>query len=82
MFVEVLFAVTVCSPKTGGVEALAYWRNGRSGSDPPISWEYLLENVSSEAGKRVADDLKRKALKKWPSWSVSQGGENVHLVMS
>ena len=79
MFVAVLFAVTVCSPKTGGVEALAYWRNGRSGSDHPISWEHLLEKVSSGGeGEMAVDDLKREVLK-WPSWSVSQGGENVHI---
>ena len=43
----------------GGLDALAYWRDGRCKEHPPTTWRYLLEKIAAQAGKEVADDVKR-----------------------
>ena len=40
--------------KTGGLEALCYWRCGESGQNYPISWRFLLAKIEECQGHNVA----------------------------
>ena len=53
----------------GGLLALQYWRDGRSGQSFPSTWRFLLKNVEDTFGKDVAKDLEEKAFKE-PTWSI------------
>ena len=55
----------------GGLLALQYWRDGRSGQSFPSTWRFLLKNVEDTFGKNVAEDLEKKASKE-PTWSTGQ----------
>ena len=52
----------------GGLDALAYWRDGRCEEHIPTTWRYLLEKIKAEAGKRVADHVKNDICAK-EDWS-------------
>ena len=59
------------SKPLGGLLALQYWRDGRSGQSFPSTWGFLLKNVEDTFGKKVAEDLEKKASKE-PTWSTGQ----------
>ena len=59
------------SKPLGGLLALQYWRDGRSGQSFPSTWRFLLKNVEDTFGKNVAEDLEKKASKE-PTWSTGQ----------
>ena len=40
--------------KTGGLEALCYWRCGESGQNYPTSWRFLLAKIEEHQGHNVA----------------------------
>ena len=41
----------------GGVKALSYWKNGKSGKDYPSTWGFLLKVVEEKMGSKPAKDL-------------------------
>ena len=45
--------------KTGGFEALCYWRYGESGQNYPTSWRFLLAKIEEHQGHNVARDVKK-----------------------
>ena len=45
--------------KTGGLEALCYWRYGESGQSYPTSWRFLLAKIEECQGHNVARDVKK-----------------------
>ena len=53
----------------GGLEALMYWRNGRSGPSYPPTWEFLLKKVDDQFGSLVAKALTQYASIE-PTWTV------------
>ena len=53
----------------GGLLALQYWRDGRSGQSFPPTWRFLLKEVEYTIGKNVAEDLAKKASKEL-TWST------------
>ena len=57
-----------CSLSTGGLLALKYWRDGRSGEGYDTTWTFLLKKEFENDGSNVADDLKKKVLENYPSW--------------
>ena len=52
----------------GGLLALQYWRDGRCEASYPSTWLFFLEKVRDTFGKKVAEDLEKKASKD-PTWS-------------
>ena len=42
----------------GGLDALAYWRDGRC-EGIPNTWRHLLDTITAQAGKGVADNVKK-----------------------
>ena len=53
----------------GGVEAMKYWRDGRSGKDYPSTWRFLLEVLGSQNPGDAAK-LKKKVEEnpRWTEW--------------
>ena len=45
--------------KTGGLEALCYWRYGGIGQSYPTSWRFLLAKIEEKQGYNVAQDVKK-----------------------
>ena len=45
--------------KTGGIEALCYWRCGESGQNYPTSWRFLLAKIEEHQGHNVVQDVKK-----------------------
>ena len=45
--------------KTGGLEALCYWRYGESGQTYPTSWRFLLDKIEECHGQDVLRDVKK-----------------------
>ena len=43
----------------GGLKALSYWRNGKSGEAYPSTWDFLLKVVEETEGSKPAEDLLR-----------------------
>ena len=41
----------------GGVSALSYWRNGKSGKDYPSTWGFLMKVIKQTEGSKPAEDL-------------------------
>ena len=54
--------------RLGGLRALQYWRDGRCVELFPTTWRFLLEQVKTMSGTRVAEDLRQKASTE-PTWS-------------
>ena len=52
----------------GGLLALGYWRDGKSGDLFPPTWGFLLKNLTACEGSTVADTLKKEAQSN-PAWS-------------
>ena len=52
----------------GGLIALQYWRDGQCGKLFPTTWRFLLKQVETISGIRVAEDLRQKASTE-PTWS-------------
>ena len=44
--------------KTGGLEALCYWRCGQSGQKYPNSWKFLLDQIEESQGHNVAQSVR------------------------
>ena len=55
----------------GGLLALQYWRDGRSGKSYPSTWRFLLQQVEATFGENVATDLEKKAINN-SKWSKDQ----------
>ena len=45
--------------KTGGIEALCYWRCGESEQNHPTSWRFLLDKIEECHGQDVVRDMKK-----------------------
>ena len=45
--------------KTGGLEALCYWRYGEPGQNYPSSWRFLLNKIEECQGHNVVRDVKK-----------------------
>ena len=45
--------------KTGGIEALCYWRYGESGQNYPTSWRFLLDKIEECYEQDVVRDVKK-----------------------
>ena len=45
-----------------GLDTLVYWRNGKSGSDFPTTWKFLLQKVEEVCGAGVAKDIEKALL--------------------
>ena len=56
------------SDSLGGLLALQYWRDGRSGVSYPSTWRFLLKEVEATLGREVAKDLLKRASTE-PTWS-------------
>ena len=54
-------------PAMGGLLALQYWSNGRSGGGFPTTWKFLLETVKKLFGPRISDALETELLAD-PTW--------------
>ena len=55
----------------GGLLALQYWRDGRSGQSFPSTWKFLLEQVGVISGRNIAEAFENEAINN-PSWSKDQ----------
>ena len=56
--VEQAKAYIVKTSDTGGLDALCYWRNGRSGEEYPSTWKFLLDKIKETHGSNVAEKVK------------------------
>ena len=56
------------SDPLGGLIALQYWRDGQCGKLFPTTWRFLLKQVETISGIRLAEDLRQKASTE-PTWS-------------
>ena len=52
----------------GGILALQYWRDGKSGDLFPPTWGFLLKILKESKGPNVADALE-KEVRSNPAWS-------------
>ena len=52
----------------GGLLALGYWRDGKSGDLFPPTWGFLLRILKESKGPNVADALE-KEVRSNPAWS-------------
>jgi hypothetical protein len=55
-------------PLMGALLALKYWRDGMCGERFPSTWRFLLQEIETTFGGKVAKPLERKASGK-PTWS-------------
>ena len=56
------------SKPLGGLLALGYWRDGKSGDLFPPTWGFLLQTLAACHGSTVADALEKEAQHN-PAWS-------------
>ena len=46
--------------KYGGVQALKYWKDGKSGKNYPVTCTFLLEIVGEACGRNIAEEIEMK----------------------
>ena len=56
------------SKPLGGLLALGYWRDGKSGDLFPPTWGFLFKTLKESKGPNVADALE-KEVRSNPAWS-------------
>ena len=59
------------SDPMGGVLALQYWRDGKSGELYPSTWKFLLDTVKKAKGHEVAQRILDEAEQNEVSWCAS-----------
>ena len=47
------------SSDTGGLDALCYWRDGRSGEEYPSTWKFLLDKIAERQGSTIAEEVNK-----------------------
>ena len=62
----------------GGLLALGYWRDGKSGDLFPPTWGFLLKMLKESKGPNVADALE-KEVRSNPAWSIIIVLDNIVL---
>ena len=55
----------------GGLLALQYWRDGKSGELYPSTWKFLLDTVEEVKGPEVAQKILKKVEQNETSWCAS-----------
>ena len=46
--------------KYGGVQALKYWKDGKSGENYPVTCNFLLKIVGEACGLNIAKEIEKK----------------------
>ena len=64
-------ALTFQSNPMGGLLALQYWRDGKSGELYPSTWKFLLDTVKKAKGPLAAQRILDEAEQNEASWCVS-----------
>ena len=59
------------SDPMGGLLALQYWRDGKSGELYPSTWKFLLNTVKKAKGHEVAQRILEEVRKSEASWCTS-----------
>ena len=62
-------ALAFQSNPMGGLLALQYWRDGKSGN--PSTWKFLLDTVKEAKGREVAQKILKKVEQNEASWCAS-----------
>ena len=62
-------AVAFQSTPMGGLLALQYWRDGKSGN--PSTWKFLLDTVEEAKGREVAQKILKKVKQSETLWCTS-----------
>ena len=55
----------------GGLLALQYWRDGKSGELYPSTWKFLLDTVKKAKGREVAQRILDEVRQNEASWCAS-----------
>ena len=61
-------AVTFKSKPMGGLLALQYWRDGKSGEHFPPTWKFLLDTMNEAKGCEVAQKISKKVEQNEALW--------------
>ena len=56
------------SDPMGGLLALQYWRDGKSGELYPSTWKFLLDTVEEAKGREVAQRILEEVEQNEASW--------------
>ena len=59
------------SDPMGGLLALQYWSDGKSGEHFPSTWKFLLDTVEEAKGHEVAQKILKKLERNESSWCAS-----------
>ena len=67
--IPINIAVAFQTDPMGGLLALQYWRDGKSGN--PSTWKFLLDTVEEAKGCEVAEKILKKVEQNETSWCTS-----------